>query len=449
MTAIITSKFRLNATKKFVGDLQNDYPEFDSADQNYDNKYYLFVGRNEPWDTEEIPDAPLNNTFNYHSDPWQRMIALKILSAGDVEYAAIRHQWVSGIEYAEYDDLDTPTSSLEGQNYYVITDSNNVYICLKRGDGASTQNPENVGGTQEIGVFSGSDGYVWKYLFTLSNEATTKFLTSQFIPVLSNSNVQAAAVDGAVYNIKVVDGGSGYGVAPTVVIDGDGTTEVTATATVSGGVVTGITVTNPGAGYNQIRVTLESNDSGAGAAARAIIGPKGGFGADPREELRAHYIALNANLIYADGDGDFITNTTFRQVGIIRNPYAYGTTTIATDTTMSATKSLEMSDPTTAATYVSGQLIEGTVSGANAIVDSYDSINGILRYHQNTDTGFVDFDTNDLIRDEAASAGGDAIVAINNPEVEPFSGEIIFLENRTKVSRAADQIETIKLVLEF
>ena len=447
MSAIITSKFRLNATKKFIGDLQNDYPEFNSGTPDNTNVYYLFIGRNEPWDGS-TPDVPLNNTFNYHSDAWQRMSALKTVSANDVEYAAIRHQWVSGIEYSEYDDLDTVTDSLEGQNYYVITDSNNVYICLKRGVGASTQNPENVGGTQEIGTFTTSDGYTWKYLYTLSNEATTKFLTSQFIPVLSNSNVQAAAVDGAVYNIKVTDGGSGYGVAPTVVIDGDGT-GLAATATVEGGVVTGITVTNPGSGYNQVRVTLESNDSGSGAAARGVVGPTGGFGADPREELRSHYIALNVNLIYDDGDGDFATNTSYRQVGLIRNPYTFGTTNIASDTTLSATKYMEMSDPNTAAAYTSGQLIEGTVTGANAIVDSYDSINGILRYHQTIETGFVDFDTNDLIRDEAASSGGDAIVALGDPEVQPYSGEIVFLENRQAVTRAADQIETIKLVLEF
>ena len=448
MSAIITSKFRLNATKKFVGDVQNDYPEFDSVDQNIENQYYLFIGRNEAWDGGQTPDVPYNNTFNYHSDVWQRMSALKTISSNDVEFAAIRHQWVSGVEYNEYDDVDTASSSLEGQNYYVITDSNNVYVCLKRGDAASTQNPENIGGTQEVGVFTTSDGYTWKYLYTLSNEATTKFLTSQFIPVLSNSNVQAAAVDGAVYNIKVTNGGSGYGVAPTVVIDGDGT-GLTATAQISGGVVTGITVTDPGSGYNQVRVTLESNDSGAGATARGIVGPKGGFGADPREELRAHYVALNVNLIYDDGSGDFATNTSYRQVGIIRNPYTFGTTTVATDTTMTATKYMEMSDPNTAASYVSGQLIEGTVTGANAIVDSYDSINGILRYHQTVETGFIDFDTNDLIRDEAASSGGDAIVALGDPEVEPYSGEIVFIENRAPVTRAADQIETIKLVLEF
>jgi hypothetical protein len=56
-----------------------------------------------------------------------------------------------------------------------------------------------------------------------------------------------ATVDtGVVTAVVVVDGGSGYSVAPTVTIAGDGTTPPTATATISGGVVTGVVVNGDG-----------------------------------------------------------------------------------------------------------------------------------------------------------------------------------------------------------
>jgi hypothetical protein len=444
MTAIISNNFRLNAAKEMVDDVVNN------------SSYYLFVGRSEPWASDTSPDVPYDNTFSYHSDAWQKMTAMKEITDTDVTYAVPRYQWISGTTYNEYDDRDT---ALNTKPFYVISDNNNVYVCLKSG-GISTQNPDTAG-IQTNGVidFTGSDGYIWKYLFTVSTDDTNKFLTSAFIPVryiesqpavgadtaLSNQwDVEQNAVDGAVYNIKVSDGGSGYTSAPTVSVTGDGAS-LTATAVVSNGVVTDIQVTSPGSGYNQVAVTL-SGGGGSGATAYAVIGPKGGFGADPREDLRAHYVTLNVRLVYADGQGDFIVGNDFRQIGIIRNPYNYGTTTIATAETLTATKSIEIA---VGGTFDNDSVIEGTVSGAKGIVDSYDAVNGIIRYHQTEETGFVDFDLGDFVRPEGDSGAGQDVTAINNPEVEPYSGQVIFLENRTPVNRASDQIETIKLVLEF
>jgi hypothetical protein len=444
MTAIISNNFRLNAAKELVDDAVNS------------SSYYLFVGRSEPWASETSPDVPYDNTFSYHTDTWQRMTAMKEITDLDITFGVPRYQWISGTTYSEYDDRD---AALATRPYYVISDNNNVYLCLKSG-GISTQNPDTTG-VQTNGIidFSGSDGYVWKYLFTVSTDDSIKFLTSAFIPVryitaqpavgadtaLSNQwDVQQNAVDGAVYNIKVSNGGSGYTSAPTVTVTGDGT-GLTATAVISGGVVTGVNVTAAGTGYNQVGVTL-SGGGGSGATAYGVIGPKSGFGADPREDLRAHYVTLNVSLVYADGQGDFIVGNDFRQIGIIRNPYNFGTTTAATAETLSATKALVVA---LGGSFANDSEIEGTVSGAKAIVDSYDSVNGIIRFHQTEATGYVDFDTGDFIRVVGDAGAGQDCTAINNPEVQPYSGEVIFLENRTPVNRASDQIETIKLVLEF
>ena len=69
---------------------------------------------------------------------------------------------------------------------------------------------------------------------------------SQCLPVL----IPGA---GSILTIAVANGGSGYGVAPTVTIsapDASGTVvQATATATVTGGQVTAITVVNSGSGY--------------------------------------------------------------------------------------------------------------------------------------------------------------------------------------------------------
>jgi hypothetical protein len=61
---------------------------------------------------------------------------------------------------------------------------------------------------------------------------------------------------GAIDAITVVNGGSAYDTAPTVVITGDGT-GAAATAVVTDGVVTAVTVTTPGTGYTTAAVTFE------------------------------------------------------------------------------------------------------------------------------------------------------------------------------------------------
>ena len=143
-------------------------------------------------------------------------------------------------------------------------------------------------------------------MYTVPTADVTKFLTTSFIPVrrlaeapaggadsaLTNQwSVQGNAVDGAIYNMKITTAGTGYTSAPTITIAGDGASAA-ATATVSGGAITGITMTNVGTGYTHATVTV-TGGSGSNGAVRPVIGPLGGFGADPTNDLRAHYVTIN------------------------------------------------------------------------------------------------------------------------------------------------------------
>lgn len=444
MTAIVSKEFRLNSTKRLIEDISSD------------SSYYIFVGRSEPWADDVLPEVPYDNYYSTYRQAFQTMTALKQLTAGDTSHGSIRYQWISGTTYSEYDDHDP---DLDSKQYYVVTDNNNVYVCLQSG-GISTRNPDTVG-VQTTGTvdFSQEDGYIWKYLFTLSTDDAIKFLTSAFIPVryltedpgvsadtaLRNQwDVQNNAISGTIYRIKVTSGGTGYTEAPEVIISGDGA-NAEATAIVSGGLVTEVVITNPGSGYDQASIEF-SGGNGTGATGYAILPPPGGFGADPRNDLRSHFAIINKRLINDDGQGDFIVGNDFRQIGVIRNPYNYGTTTVSSAETMSATKSMEVG---LGGLFLNDQVIEGTVTGARAIVDSYDSQNGIIRYHQTDVTGFENFDVTDSVRPFGDPGIGQQVVALVNPEVQPYSGEIVFLENRTPINRSGDQIETIKLVLEF
>jgi len=127
--------------------------------------------------------------------------------------------------------------------------------------------------------------------------------------------------------------------------------------------------------------------------------------------------------------------------------YSYGTSTIATDTTLSSLKGLQFSAHT--GLFV-GDYITGGTSGAVAFIDSYDADTGIVRYHQNDKTGYNTFQLSEAI---VGHTGGTATVAASagllHAEVQPFTGEVLFLENRAPINRSASQIEDIKVIIEF
>ena len=94
--------------------------------------------------------------------------------------------------------------------------------------GQSTVKPASLSTTP----FTTSDGYTWKYMYTISLGSANKFLTAAHMPVqlLSNSDgsteqnnqvaVQNAAVNGAIQIIETNDIGSGYGMLNSTAVIG-------------------------------------------------------------------------------------------------------------------------------------------------------------------------------------------------------------------------------------
>jgi hypothetical protein len=441
MSAIITSKFRLDTTEKFVDSLTS-------------NTFYMGLGRSNAWTDDTTPDNPYENDYTINT-LWENMFAMKKCEAVDIIYSSPRTLWTSGVSYAEYDDRDT---NLEGKNYFIVSDNNNVYMCLKTG-GVSTTNPD-IAGVTTAGVIdhASTDGYIWKYMYTIPVDTGAKFLTASFIPVqyltsapvpgsdtalLNQWSVQDNAIDGAIYNIKIVSGGTGYTSAPTVTVIGNGTI-ATATATVTGGIITDITMTGVGANYTKAVITV-TGGGGSGASLRPVIGPTGGFGKDPRNDLRSHYVTIN-KVFNGDENGDIPATNDFRQIALIRNPIDAATSTTASNNAYTTTKSLSVA---TGGSFAADAMIEGTNTSAKAMVIEYDATNGIIYFIQNEDTGFVNFTDDDNIRVVGDTGGGVDCTAVNVAGITQYSGDVMFLENRTSVSRGVDQIETIRLVIAF
>jgi hypothetical protein len=510
MAAIITSRFRLDTTDKFLTSLAN-------------NQFYMALGRANAWTDDTVPTTPYENDYTSNT-LWENMFAMKKIASADIIHCTTRNLWVSGTTYVEYDDQDT---NIESKVYHVISDNNNVYMCLKAGSGTSTTNPDvSPGGVVTTGVinFSATDGYIWKYMFTVPTSDVTKFLTASFVPtrvigsepaggsdtaLINQWSVQDNAVNGAIYNLKVTVGGTGYANGTTeaiLTIAGDGT-GATATAIVVGGIITGTTITSPGSWYTHATITVAG--TGTSGALRPVIGPPGGFGKNPNNDLRSHYVTINTTFT-GDESGSIPDANDFRQLALIKNPLKTGATAsvaisgaasmvigqfyeILTLGNSSAANWATAGAPTDyivgtifkaiavtstgtgtiagvaeanayntcksltipaglASTYVADYLFEGHTTntvGAKGQVIEYNNTSGVLHYAQNESTGFGTFLATHFTRAVGATSAGDDITAVTDTLINHHSGEVMFVENRTATTRADGQVETVRLVIAF
>lgn len=471
MPAIITSKFRINNAEQLV----------ESFGETASTKMYLGIGRPYPWTNEKAPPAPVD-TLEQEYLYWQDMLAVKRCTASDVTLSVIRRNWTSGQYYDMYRQdysasagaigVNTSTgaavirNSLFDAAFFVVTDEYNVYKCLYNRNSsnqvvASTVKPTG----KSTSAITTADGYVWKYMYTIAPSDVIKFISTDFMPVkevtsnpgqydayIDQWSVREAAVDGRVDTVVVTAGGSGYTTAPTVAILGDGT-GATATAVIDSGSgqVVKINITNGGTGYTYATIQMQGGN-GTNAAARVILPPQRGHGFNPVEELGGYYVMMNVRLEYDDGTGDFPVDNDYRRIMLIRDPFNYGTTVISTATTMKATRELTIN--TAVSTFLEDEIITGGTSGAvgRIINIAVGASTTTIRYIQlSADAGNVngaDFATAEVITGTTSLSTG-TISALSNPEVQPFSGDVLYVENRRLINRAPDQIEDIKIIVEM
>lgn len=426
MAAIITTKHRIKVAKNLYDSLAT-------------LSYYLFIGKVSEWDDEANPPIP-ENTDDVERLVWEDMIGGKKITQANSSHVIRRINWASNTVYDRYDDQDEDLHV--SKDFYVITDEYNVYKCIDNDLGA--QSTEKPTGTSSS-IITLADNYKWKYMYTVSTSDALAFLIDDWMPVkfLESDDgsdqwtVQETAIDGGIHAIEITDGGTGYDSVPTVTITGDGT-GAAGTATLDSGVVTKITITDPGSGYTEATVSFSGGTPEGDAVARVIYSTPEGHGANPLEELGAYYVLIGAELDEEES-GELPVTNDFRKVGVMINPKIYGTDSELSDTVFNQTKQLELI--TVSGTFAPDDDVTGDTSGATAKVVRFDSVNDILYINEISGT----FQTESI----TSGANTAVIDTITDEDVEPRSGDLIYIENRQSINRAADQKEKIKIILEF
>lgn len=445
MPAILTDKYRTFLAQQFK-----------TAVENGDCKAYVFIGRPEEWDVDSAPPTPDSTFQNLDYEYYRDMFAARRIASDNVAFVVTRSDWTANTIYDQYDD----TVELAGSNYFVLDTSTlpyKVYKCVWNNLGApSTTAPSDIG--TALNPTGTADGYVWQYMYTVTTDYY-KFLTTNWMPVLSNSSVIANALTYAgrlptAVPLVIEDPGANYSAlaVTTASLAGDGANATVANSgvTITGGEVSGVVLNSGGLGYTQV-TSINVYQSGATAATvRAIIPPYPNHGYDPVKELSASAIILTTQFLLSE-TGNVTVNNNFRRVGLITNPLSVGDVALDTDV-LRLTTDIILSANT--GVFAPDDVITNTTNAANPTAIVVDVI-------LNDDTKYV-------VRTVAVNAAGattpfangDTITCVTSgvegtvesvvaSDMKPYSGQIVFVNQRTPVTRASDQSEEIKLVFPF
>ena len=488
MPAIITNKFRIHNQEQFVESFSEASP----------NVYYMGIGRPQAWTTSTRGDSrtqyegtdasPLTpiDSVSQEFHTFDDLLAAKRVTSSDVSIVIPRRNWTTGTVYDYYRHdyghyvtgstssvitANSGATSLFDATFYVMNSNYDVYKVIDNNDNAaSTEEPTNTGNT----IFTTSgDGYKWKYMYSLSAAQRTNFLSTDFMAVATNSTVASAATDGAVDFVKIKTAGSGGtdGTHTGIAIRGDGSSG-TVSVTVSSGVISAVTVTSAGSGYtygyirNADIVTAGATGL-SGSELDVIIGPKGGHGSNAIKELGGYFVMLNTNFEAGEtsNSGDFTTANDFRRVVLMRD--IESASSAATATTLRGTKAVLVTSPS--GNFTVDEEINQATTGAVGKVVEWDSSNNILYYIQTrfNDEGLDSdgnstafFGTNTITGQSSSvtATPSSSTTTVDNisftsgynaGEIDKDTGDVLYIENRSPITRASDQTENVKLIIEF
>lgn len=175
----------------------------------YTQNVYIFVSKTHDNNNENIKE--IANSENYYTslhNPIREMVFGKKILPPDVSPVIKRYDWVSNTIYqAYYNKSNTLFTVSDGdveKSFYVYTSSGNVYKCIDNNSSAtSSVEPSHV----DLTPREESDGYVWKYMYSVPSGS--KFVTSEYIPVVSNTEVGVASSQG-IDRVFLVSGGNNY-----------------------------------------------------------------------------------------------------------------------------------------------------------------------------------------------------------------------------------------------
>lgn len=411
---------------------------------------YVTLGKTTEW-ADGTPPA-LTDTAYTSFEVFNTMIGGKKVVGNDVSLILPRRNWTANTVYTPFDDRQANLfDSANGQ--YIYTSSGAVYLCIENGNNS----PSTIEPTGDFTVDNGFidstiDGYVWKYMYAIP--PSSKFLTSSWIPVPSlqtqayyGSSLNVVA--GSLSRVIIESGGSGYYTENTSIrIVGAGT-GANITPTISNGAITQCTINAVGSGYSYQNCSIQVIGVGTGANLRPVLSPDLGHAFNPARELGANTVMIAVKIGEGDATegGKITANNDYRQISLLLAPHKYGDSTEISSA--NANSAVRM---TTGIIVTSGsdfQRDELVYQGSDISNSTYQGV--VVDYVLNTVYVNEEYGT---IRPGVTLRGNTSavtrtVVDTIHPELQPRTGELVYIENREPIIRALNQSENIKFVISF
>jgi hypothetical protein len=445
MSSIITNTFSTLIAQQFVNILDvgaNSYLPLS-------RRSYVFatIGKQTVWNLSDTAPTPGQSTRDL-IDFNDRAIIAKRIDLDSVSFVVPRYNWTSGITYSRYGCTICPI----GTPFYVLNSKGQVFKCLdNNGNTPSTDEPELFlsATSLEEPYFITSDGYKWKYLYTLSSNQRQKFLNDEWMPVTFNRFVKAAAINRSIDIVRLTNTGNNYVDGPNqniIKIEGDGRNAVLK-ANVVGGQVVDIVIQNRGQDYTKANLSFTDITGGVGTGAAAVVtlSPQNGHGYDPVEELYANTVMFNVDFEGSVG-GLFPAENEFREVTLLYNPYVRGTETLASGTVYEMYSEVLVSpgvgDYNNDEIIIQGENLETSTFSAEVI--AFDEITNIIYVNNLRGT----FSPNSPIK--GLTSGAIRIgINLTPPPLQLYSGKVLFVSDKVPVTRDPDQTDRIRFILSF
>ena len=196
MPEILSNSYKSDVNRLFV------------ADAVANQEYYLFVSAISEFD----PDDTLYSKNEFLE---KTLFGKKILPA-DIHYMIRYYPWQKDLVYTEYDDQ----VDLTGTNFYAVVGPNDndtgdyrVYKCLSNNDGAKVSSPPNYVVSQVDQIYETADGYVWKYMYRITDLEFEAYNALGYIPLVDSFDPDPSANTGGQVSSILVENpldNSGY-----------------------------------------------------------------------------------------------------------------------------------------------------------------------------------------------------------------------------------------------
>lgn len=450
MTSSVTNSFRERLTALLKLDIDSDGVP-----------YHVGIARSEsPTASDAV--TTLNVGSQYNQNKLRHTLqSIKVLS--NVSYVVPTVTWESDLIYEAYDN-NNPYQT----NFYVINTNREVFLCLEQAkfsNGSSQESfvePTSALANNQAKSFRTQDGYLWKYLYKISNLAYGTFRTSAFTPVKQITNrettipeeanqifLQDSSVGGQILSIAIDNAGLNY-TSPTITISGNGS-GASFIADVSDNKIVNVRCDSNGLGqflhgngYDYAKVVVTDPGGGSGAALRAVLSSREGINDNPVTTLKSRQLMLQTEFIGREEDTIVANDTNFHQIAIFTGLKKDTNDSDFVGNTGQVAKALTLS--TITGDWINNDTFSNATQTSTAKIFYLDTSK--LYYYQDEETGFNDFTIGEnIINTEGGTA---EILAKVNPDVDAYSGNILYINTLDEaINREADQTEDIRIVIQL